>query len=249
MEGEGKVLFGSIPGPRGPQNLVFTCPAGSLGRGACPGPPTNLSLCHSHPYGSRSGGVKVGEIQEVESRGWALAQPHRTRAEPPVVQRGFLLPPCPEGDWALAQVSGSWSSPRSLRCSGVPHGSQTLSAIDTWAFLSLEGFENLVEGIPVAPVSSTGIFLRPPPARTPPRAPPAPSCTHAPRPTRAPVPGSLPEKLHGKGDASPWLPASMHPSIPQRHGRRGTAAAPRRLAPEQVKEAHLTTEIGYLIIV
>lgn len=45
MEGEGEVLFGSIPGPQGPQNLVFTCPSGSLGRGAHPDnpPPTSIS--------------------------------------------------------------------------------------------------------------------------------------------------------------------------------------------------------------
>lgn len=84
MEGEGEVLFGSIPGPRGPQNLVFTCPPGFLGRGAHPDTSPNLHLCHSHPYGSHRGGVKVGEIQEGSHGAGIWHSP----TKPPVAQRG-----------------------------------------------------------------------------------------------------------------------------------------------------------------
>lgn len=88
VEGEGEVLIGSTHGPQGPQNLVFTCPPGSLGIGASP-PPPDLDLCHSHPYGSHGGGVKVGEIPEVESRGWALAQAPWIRANPTAAPKGM----------------------------------------------------------------------------------------------------------------------------------------------------------------
>lgn len=110
---------------------------------------------------------------------------------------------------------------------GAPQGSQTLSTIGTRALLSLEGLENLVEGIPAAPVSSTGVFLHPP----------TPKSTHIPQPpmhTRTPThertrpripPGETPRQRSRLAGTVRLRPPE-HPPAPRLEGDRGCTASP-----------------------
>ena len=139
---------------------------------------------------------------------------------------------------------GSWRSLTAedfspLRCSGVPQGSQTLSAIDTRRFSPLKVLKTWSRAF-LQPQSPPWASSSDTPHPRCPQEHPHPPAPHAPQPPRAPIPESLPEKLHGKGDASLRPPASARLSIPQRRGWRGTVAAPRRPAPKQVKEAHFS---------
>lgn len=123
----------------------------------------------------KGGGGTRGRVMGLGSGTTALNQ-----GQAPHGSKGDEQGKCSACAWRVTRLlPGLWLLKLflTLRYSGIPQGSPTLSAIDTWAFLSLEGFENLVESIPVAPVSSMGIFLHPPhghPQEHPHRPPPPP---------------------------------------------------------------------------